>query len=153
VLAWVCLLGQVVSLAERGFSRSGELSVLLSMLLSALVVGWVSAGVLRGRTGRLVLVWILFVAGLVLGFFGVLEELSRVPALAVLQLAVLVAQVVVLAVFCQSDYVRRQRARPSPAREPSIAALVLVAVVVGLLGGLTAAPDGGSRPPQVRIGL
>jgi UDP-N-acetylmuramyl pentapeptide phosphotransferase/UDP-N-acetylglucosamine-1-phosphate transferase len=144
--------GQAVALADRGFSRSDALFVLVSMALSALVVGWVSAGVLRGRTGRLVVVWLLFGVALLLGILGAVDDLPGLSVVGVLQVAVLVAQPVALAVFCSSDYFRRQRSRPSPARKPSIGALVLVAVVVGALGGLTA-PPGDSRPHQVRVGL
>ena len=63
VLGWTCLLAQVLALAERGVSRSDPFWVVLSMVLGALVVGWVSSGVLCARTGRLIVAWLVFGAG------------------------------------------------------------------------------------------
>jgi hypothetical protein len=50
VLGWACLAGQVASLVERG-ATDGD-SALFSVPLSALVVAWVSHGVLRARMIR-----------------------------------------------------------------------------------------------------
>lgn len=152
-LGWVCLAGQVLALAERGFSRSDLPWVLVSMVLTAFVVGWVSTGVLRARTVRLVLVWLLFAAELVLAVIGTLFALTDPLGTALLDLAVAVAQVVTLAVFSTTAYFRRQREGATPGTQPDIAGLVLVAVLVGGLGGLTAPGSGPNPPVQVRVGL
>ncbi|WP_395690265.1 hypothetical protein [Nocardioides sp.] len=151
-LAWMCLAGQVLALAARGPSRSDPVWVLLSMVLSAAVVAWVSAGVLRARTGRLVLVWIVFgiqlllvVAGLATGESGLAAALEVVPA---------VGQAVALWCFCRTDWFRQERERGGDeAGRPSVAGLVLVAVVVGALGGFTAPATGDNPPQQLRVGL
>lgn len=158
-LAGVCLLGQLLALADRGISRTDEFWVFVSMVLSALVVGWVSAGVLRARTGRLVLVWVLFAIDLLVNVIGTVDQLSTISAVDLARLAISVAQVVALSVFGSSPYFQRQRERqrqrPRASRvgEPSIAGLVLVAVVVGGLGGLTATGQGERAQMQLRIGL
>lgn len=152
-LGWACLLTQLLALADRGFSRSDGSWVLLSVALSALVVGWVSAGVLRARTGRLVVAWLLFGIELVASVVGAADQLPALSGMEVLALAVSLVQVVALAVFCGSNYFQRQRTRPTQGREPSIVGLVLVAVVVGGLGGLTAPANGDNPPQQLRVGL
>lgn len=153
VLACACLIGQLLALVDRGFNSSDGTWVLLSIVLSALVVGWVSAGVLRARTGRLVLVWILFTAELVASVFSVIDGFSAPADMAILGLAASLTQVVALALFCRSRYFQRQRSHPAPEAEPSIAGLVLVAIVVGALGGLTSAENGNDPAQQLRVGL
>jgi hypothetical protein len=152
VFAWLCLAAQLPALATRGLSDADGIWVLLSMVLSALVVGWFAAGVLRGRPVRLVLVWIIVVLGTVLTGVGVVVDLSHTSGWDLLLLLVSIGQVGALAAFCSTDYFQWQRARPS-APGPDISALVAIAVVVGLLGGLTAAADGNSAPVQLRVGL
>ena len=153
VLAFSCLMGQLMALADRGFNQSDGTWVLLSIVVSALAVGWVSAGVLRARTGRLVLVWILFAAELIASVFSVIDGVSTPAAMAILGLAASLAQVVALALFCRSRYFQRQRSRPGQEAEPSIAGLVLVAIVVGALGGLTSNAHGNDPAQQLRVGL
>ena len=152
VFAWLCLAGQVVHLAHRGPNRGDVGWVGLSMVLSALVVAWFAAGVLRGRTVRLVLVWILLGIGTVLTGLGIVVDLSHASGWDLLDLIVLLGQVAALAAFCSTDYLRRQRAQPS-LPGPDISALVALALVVGLLGGMTAPTDGGNPPTQLRISL
>jgi hypothetical protein len=147
------LAGQVLALADRGLSRSEEPWVLVSVALSALVVSWVSAGVLRARTGRLVVAWLVLGVVLLFSVVGTLSQLPTPSGVAALGFALSLVQLVALAMFCRSDYFRRQRSHSWPGTEPSIAGLVLIAVLVGVLGGLTA-PAGGDTPPQqVRVGL
>jgi hypothetical protein len=151
-LAWLCLAGQVPPLAMRGLSESDGVWVLLSMVLSALIVGWFAAGVLRGRTVRLVIAWVVLGLAALFTAIGFLADLSDVGGWDVLLLLASVGQVVALAAFCSSDYFRWQRAN----REllgPDISALVAIAVVVGLLGGMIAPASGASAPIQLRISL
>ena len=152
VFAWLCLLAQLPTLASRGLSDSDGVWVVLSMVLSALVVAWFAAGVLRGRTVRLVIVWVLLVVGTVLTGLGVVVDLPHTSGWDLVLLLLSIGQVGALAAFCSSDYFRWQRAHP-PEAGPDISALVSVALVVGLVGGLTAPADGKSSPIQVRIGL
>lgn len=152
VFAWLCLVAQLVQLAHRGLSRSDGVWVFLSMALSALVLSWIAAGVLRGRTVRLVLVWILIVLGTVLTGLGIVFDLSGTSGWDLLDLLLALGQVAALAAFCSTDYFQWQRAHPS-VPGPDITALVALAFVVGLLGGLTAPGSGDNPPTQLRIGL
>ena len=141
-LALVCLVGQLLLLADVGTTSAG-LWTLPSMLLGALLVGWFSAGVLTARTGRLVVVWALFVIVLVGDAFALLDRgAGAAPEWRGAHLVVSVAQVVALAWFCSTPYFRWQRTRPR-VPGPSLAPLLGVAVVVGLLGGVTASHEGG----------
>ncbi len=149
VFAWLCLADQLLRLATRGLSQSNPLWVVLSVVLTAVVVRWFSSGVLRARTGRLVVVWILLGAGLLLGVVGTLSDLDLSG---VLLLALSVGQVVTLAVFCSTPYFQAQRAAPGAARA-DLGVILAIAVVVGVLGGLTAPDDGNDAPIQLRVGL
>lgn len=152
-LACSCLVSQLLAMVDRGFNRSEEAWVALSMVLSALVVGWVSAGVLRARTGRLVVAWLVFGFGLIVVGAGVIDQLPTPSGMTVLELAVSLAQVAALAAFCGSAYFQRQRSSNAQGEVPPIVGLVLVAVVVGGLGGLTAPANGENPPHQLRVGL
>lgn len=136
-LAWSCLAGQVVLLLEVGARDPGAADTVLSMLLSALVVCWVSAGVLAARTGRLVVVWLLFAVMLV-GDVAVLLDVGTDGVLAwpAAHLALSVVQIAALAWFTSTPYFRWQRTRPRVAG-PSLRPLLGIAAAVGLLGGLT----------------
>ena len=152
VFAWLCLVAQLPALATRGVSDADGVWVLLSMVLSALVVGWFAIGVLRGRTVRLVLAWIIVALGTVLTGVGVVVHLSHPSGWDLLLLLVSIGQIGALAAFCSTPYFQWRRAQPS-APGPDIGALVAIAVVVGLLGGLTAPADGDRSPVQLRVGL
>ena len=150
--AWLCLAGQLPALATRGLSDSDGVWVVLSMVLSALLVGWFGAGVLRGRTVRLVIAWILLVLGTLVTGFGILADLAHLSGWDVLLLLASLGQIGALAAFCSTDYLQWQRSQPADAG-PDITGLVAIAVVVGLLGGITATADGESAPIQLRVGL
>ncbi|KQW47681.1 hypothetical protein ASC77_14720 [Nocardioides sp. Root1257] len=152
VFAWLCLAAQLPGLATRGLSDSDGVWVVLSMVLSALIVGWFAAGVLRGRTVRLVLVWILLGLGALFTAIGIVADLEHVGGWDLLLLLVTIGQVGALVAFCSTDYFRWQRSQPADAG-PEISTLVAIAVVVGLLGGMTAAADGTGTPTQLRVGL
>lgn len=142
VLGWLFLGGQVVQILQRGFNQSGPAWVVLSVVLTAVVVRWFAAGVLRARTGRLVVVWILLSLGLLFSLLG--GDL--------LVTAFTAAQLVALGVFSSTDYFRIQRTR-NDATSVEIGGVLVLAVVVGILGGLTAQSDGDNPPIQLRVGL
>lgn len=148
-LAWSCLSGQVVLVADRGLRHSEPALVLISMVLGAVLVAWVSAGVLRARIVPLALAWVLLVISLVGAAFEVVDGGIDDPFV-LLNLATAVAAVVALGRFCTSDYVRIQRSRPAAARPP-IGGLLAIAVVVGLLGGLVATADGSGSGVHVNL--
>jgi hypothetical protein len=149
VLAWLCLGGQLLQLLLRGPSESDPVWVLLSVVLSAVVVRWFASGVLRARTGRLVVVWALLCLVMLLGVLG---TLSGAEAPGVVDLLATTAQVVALGVFCSTPYFRRRRARPDAPRA-DLAGVLAIAVAVGVLGGATAPAVGDNPPIQLRIGL
>lgn len=148
VLGWASLAAQLVTLADRG-PASGE-SALLSVPLSALVVWWVSSGVLRARMVR---TWM---AGIVLLLVAVLGPISLLVEPSPLSILGAITGVVAFAAFV--SYVRSDlfaQLRAEPARTPAaFGGLLALAVTVGALGGLTAPPTPDQQPDrQVRIGL
>ncbi|GAA1777999.1 hypothetical protein GCM10009795_025180 [Nocardioides hankookensis] len=151
VLAWLCLLGQLPSLATRGLSDGDGVWVLLSMVLGALVIAWFSAGVLRARIVRLVVVWIVLVLGALLVAVDVVQN-PHTSWWDLLLLLASIGQVAALGTFCSTDYFRWQRAQPTAAG-PDISTLVAIAVVVGLVGGITAPAEHSDSPIQLRIAL
>lgn len=50
MVAWASLAGQAVLLVRQGMRLDDEVSLVLSVVLGALLVGYVSAGVVRART-------------------------------------------------------------------------------------------------------
>lgn len=153
VLAWLFLADQVVRLMARGPNPGSFPWVVVSMLLTALVVRWVAAGVLRARTVRLALVWILLSAAVSLGSTALLIDARAMSAADLVSVALTLAQLVTLFVFCRTSYFKARRARPDGS-DSTLAPLLLIAVVIGLLGGLTAATDGEDVVGiNVRIGL
>lgn len=144
VLAWASLGGQVVLLAEQGGRLDDQVSLVLSVVLGALLVGYVSAGVVRARTVRLVLAWVV----LVLSLIGGLLDLVTVDgpgqaALGVLALAAAAVAVAGLAHFRRTDWYAWQRTKPPVHEGASIRELVAIAVLVGALGGVIGAHDDG----------
>lgn len=138
VLAWSSLVGQLVALADRGVT-DGD-SALVSVPLSALVVAWVSAGVIRGRMVRTVLAGVILAVIALASVVGLLVDPSALglleAVLASVSLAAYVAHV-------RNPVVARLQAdrRAEPA---GLAGLVALAILVGGLGGLTApVPDDG----------
>jgi hypothetical protein len=145
-LGWLCLADQVLQLQHRGLSRSDPIWVLLSVALTAIVVVWFSVGVLQARRVRLVVVWILLCLALLLRVIGTLTDLD---GRALIELLVSIGQVVALGVFCSTPYFR-ERTHP-PSRD--LAGVLVLAFVVGVVGGITAPADGSDQPVQLRIGL
>jgi hypothetical protein len=144
VVAWASLAGQAVLLVRQGARLDDEVTLLLSVALSALLVGYVSAGVIRARTVRLVLAWIV----LVLSVIGELVGMALVDdvgeaALALFSLATTVVAMAGLAKFRQSDWYVWQRTKPSTREGAPIGDLVAIAVLVGALGGLAGPVEDG----------
>lgn len=145
VVAWASLAGQAVPLVRRGDRLGDEVSLVLSVVLGALLVGYVSAGVVRARTVRLVLAWVVLMVGVIGGFVGLVsvdDDLGQ-TALAVLSLATTAVALAGLARFRRSDWYAWQRMRPSAHEGAPIGRLVAIGVLVGMLGGLIGPVDDG----------
>jgi len=142
VVAWASLAGQAVLLMQQGGRLDDEVSVFLSVVLSALVVGYVSAGVVRARTVRLVLAWVVLVLSGLVGLVPV-DDLGRQTALDVISLATTAVALVGLAMFRRTDWYAWQRAKPSANEGAPIGQLVAIGVLVGVVGGLTGPVDQG----------
>ena len=78
MVAWASLAGQVALLVQRGGRNDDGVSLFLSAVLSALLVGYVSAGVVRARTFRLVLAWVVLVLSVIgeLGGLAVADDIG-----------------------------------------------------------------------------
>lgn len=144
VIAWASLAGQAVPLVEQGGRSDDEISLLVSVVLGGLLVGYVSVGVIRARAIRLGLAWVV----LVLSLIGEIGDLVSIDdpgqaTVAVFSLATTVVSLGALARFHRTDWFAWQRTRPSASEGPSIAGLVAVAVLVGVLGGLAGPVDDG----------
>lgn len=150
VVAWASLAGQVLLLAERG-SRSGETSLVLSVLLGALVVGYVSAGVVRARTVRLAIAWIVLMVTAIADLVGMLSADDPGEAsLTAASLATTVVTIVALALFHRTEWFAWQRTKPAPGLGAPIGGLVAIAVLVGVLTGIVMPSDDGV---QVRFSV
>jgi len=149
VLGWACLAGQVVSFAERG--TTDAVSALISVPLSALVVAWVSYGVLRARMVRVWFAGILLLLMALLSLLGLFPDAS-LPAF--LETVARVVAFVALVAYTRSDCFARLRQDPR-GTAPAFGGLVAIAVVVGTLGGLAAAAGADGQEPgfHFRIGL
>lgn len=144
VLAWASLAGQVAMLGLQGVRVDDDSPV--SMVLGAVILGYVSAGVVRARPVRVALAWIVLVVSLV----GELIAMAFVDALgdAVLALASLATTVVALVAlfrFSRTDWYAWQRTRPPRELGAPIGGLVAIGVLVGVLGGVAGASDDGVR--------
>ena len=151
-MAWLFLGGQCVDLMARGPNSADLQWVAVSIVLTGLVIRWVADGVLRGRTARLVIVWILLSAAMSLSLLGLVIDPSAIGVEDVLSFAVTVAQLVALGVFCTTGYFRSRRAGSDVARS-ALAPLLIIAIATGVLGGLTAPVAGTSAPIQLRVEL
>ena len=151
VVAWSSLTGQALWFVEQGVRLDGAVSLVVSVILGALVFGYVSAGVARARTVRLVLAWVVLVLVLIGELVGlVLVDDLRQAGLAVLSLVTAVLALAGLATFHRTDWFAWQRTKP-PAREGApIAQLIAIGVLVGALGGLIGPIDNG---PDVPVGV
>lgn len=144
VLALASLAGQALLVVRHGGRVGDEASQVLSMTLGALLVGYVSAGVVRARRVRIVLAWVV----LTLAFVGGLANLVSVDgpvqaAHAVLALAAGAGALAGLATFCRSDWYAWQRTCPSAREGAPIGRLVVIGVLVGALGGYVGLVDSG----------
>jgi hypothetical protein len=142
VVAWASLAGQAVVLARQGDLLDDEVSLILTVVLGGLVVGYVSAGVVRARTVRLVLAFVVLVLSLV----GDLVDLVSVDdlaqaALTVLSLATTAVALAGLVRFRRTDWYAWQRTKPSSHQGATIGRLVAIGVLVGALGGLIGPVD------------
>lgn len=143
VVAWASLAGQAVLLVRQGGRLDDEVSLVLSVVLGALLVGYVSAGVVRARTVRLALAWVVLVLSAIVEVVGLAPVDSGQAALAVLSLATTAVALAGLARFHRTDWYAWQRRRPSAHEGTPIGQLVAIGVVVGVLGGLTGPVDDG----------
>lgn len=149
VVAWASLAGQVILVLDRGVRSDNEISIIGSVVLGILLIGYVSAGVVRARTVRLALAWIVL---LLSGFAEVVALIEHLDGGALedreslLVPAALAATIICLAAlwrFHQSAWFAWHRQnRPMRAGTP-ITQLVAVAMLVGALGGLAGATDDG----------
>jgi hypothetical protein len=145
VVAWASLAGQAVRLAQEGVRPDGEeTSLVLSVVLGALVVGFVSAGVVRARRVRLVVAWVVLVLSLVVDLVDLASaDRGGQVATSVLSLATTVAALAGLAWFRRTDWYAWQRQKPPARAGAPIGRLVAIGMLVGVLGGLIGAVDDG----------
>ena len=140
LLAWSCLAGQLLLVTRSGLASSDL--VIVSMVVGGLVVGWVSAGVLRARTVRLWLASVLFILALGVDLVALVDGADDL-LLRVASLVTSVVQLAALVVFCRTEWFAWQRGRPPVEHGPPIGSLVTIGVVVGVLGGLAEPADDG----------
>ncbi|MEQ6900230.1 hypothetical protein [Nocardioides sp. YIM 152588] len=149
-MAWLFLAGQVCALVVRGPSSSGAPWILASIALTVVVVRWVADGVLRGRTVRLVAVWVLISAAASVQLVDLLIGPADVER--VLSLGFSAAQLAALAAYCSTGYFQACRAGRAAPRSV-LAPLLLIAVASGFLGGLTEPAAPVSSSTVLRVGL
>ncbi len=144
LLAWASLAGQVMVLLSVGGHWDDDGSVLISSAVGAAVVGYVSAGVVRARTLRLVLAWVVMGLGVVAELLGVVfADGVGDFTVSVLLLATSVVTLVALARFHRTDWFRWQRTKPSADEGASIGRLVAIGALVGILGGISGPVENG----------
>lgn len=143
MVAWASMASQAVLLLQQGV-RSDEASLVLSVFLGALLVSYVSVGVVWARTVRLVVAWVVLVLSLIAGLVSLasLDDLDQAP-LTVLSLATTMVVMAGLARFRRTEWCAWQRTRPSVHDTPRIGQLVAIGLLVGVLGGLAAPVDAG----------
>ncbi|WP_183095374.1 hypothetical protein [Nocardioides stalactiti] len=144
VVAWSSLAGQVVLLLRQGIRSDNEVSLFGSVVLGALIVGFVSVGVVRARPIRVALAWILLALSTVGWFVALLlaDDVEQ-ATIAVLSLATAGTSFAGLLTFRQTAWYAWQRTRP-PAREgASIGGLIAIGILVGVLGGIIGSADDG----------
>jgi hypothetical protein len=135
VLAWASVVMQLVTLADNG--TAGEQSALVSVPLAALLLAYVSAGVIRARMVR---TWL---AGIVLVLVVLASVIDLFAGPSLLEVAGTAAAAVALGAFV--SYLRSAcfaRLRADRVASPiGFGGLVALAALVGALGGLTAPVD------------
>lgn len=144
IVAWTSLVGQALLVFRQGVRLDDEVSLVLSVVLGGLLVGYVSAGVVRARSIRLGVAWVVLALSGVGDLLGVvtLDGLGQ-AALAGLSLATTLVALAALARFHRTDWYAWQRTRPSTHEGVAIGPLVAIGVLVGVLGGLAAPVDDG----------
>lgn len=143
VVAWASLAGQVTWLLAEGGRLDDAVSLTVSVVLGGLLVGYVSAGVVRARTVRLVIAWAVLLLSLVgeLVALVLADDLGQ-ASVAVVSLATSGVALAGLAGFHRSDWYAWQRTRPPVHEGAPIGQLVAIGVLVGVLGGLMGPVDG-----------
>ena len=144
VVAWASLSGQAVLLARQSVQSDDAVSLVLSVVLGALLVGYVSAGVVRARTVRLAFAWVVLVLSLIAEFVGLLSvDDLREAALVAFSLATTALALAGLARFRRTEWYAWQRTKPSAHEGAPVGQLVAMGVLVGVLGGLIGPVDDG----------
>ena len=144
VVAWASLASQVLLVVRHGGRVGDEGAQAVSMVVGALLVGYVSAGVVRARRVRVALAWVVVVLGVIGGLADLVSVDGPGQALpAALALAAGAGSAVALARFCRSDWYAWQRTRPPAHEGAPIGRLVAIAVLVGALGGYVGAVETG----------
>jgi phosphoglycerol transferase MdoB-like AlkP superfamily enzyme len=144
VVAWVSLAGQVLLLVQEGVRHDDAVSLVGSVVLGVLLVGYVSAGVVRARTVRLVLAWVVLVLVLVADVASLVSADGPGGAtVAGLSLVTTVVSLAALATFRRTDWYAWQRTRPPTHLGAPIRQLVAIGVLVGALGGIAATAEDG----------
>ena len=150
VLAWSCLADQVLVLGERG-AKSSTTGMLVSALIGAVVVAWIAKGVLTARRGRLILVWAMFVlASILCGVALIDASVAGTSGWRFVHFASSLVQLACLAWFTNTKYFAWQRSRPKTAAA-GLGGLILVAVLVGALGGVIGAPEDAAMRFQIHV--
>jgi len=141
-----CLAGQLIVVAHHGRDDSNQL--LGSMILGALVIAFFAHGVLRARTVRMILVWTIYVVATL----GLTIDAVRDPSSWTLaNWAITVVQFALFIRFTRTDYYKWQASRPRT-KGPSLAGLIVIAVLVGALGGYAGAAGVSGNGAHVRFG-
>ena len=137
--AWSFVVGQVLELGRRGAQSVDDWP--LSMMLGAALVAFVSHGVLRVRWVRFWLVVVLIALAAVLELVALVRAPSGWTAVAA---TLTVVQVVLLRRYTQTEWFEHQRQRRS--HRASLGPILAVAALVGILGGVLGAEEGGIGP-------
>lgn len=144
VLAWASVAGQVAVLVRQGLRAGDDISLLLSMVGGALIVGYVAAGVVRARPVRVALAWIVLVLSLVAELIGLayVDSLGE-AVIALASLATTVVSLVALYGFSRARWYAWQRTSPPTHFGAPIGELVVLGALVGVLGGLAGTSEDG----------
>lgn len=144
MVAWASLAGQTLWLARQGVRSDNAVSLVVSVALGALLVGYVSAGVVRARTVRLAIAWVVLVIPLIAELVGLVsvDDVGQ-AALVALSLTLTVLTLAGLARFHRTEWYSWQRTKPSAREGAPIVQLVAIGVLVGALGGLVGPVDDG----------
>lgn len=120
------------------------MSLLISITLGGLVLGFVSAGVVRARTLRLALAWVVLTLGALVELVAVLsvDDLPR-ATVASFSFATSVVALAALWSFRRTGWYAWQRTKPPTGQGAPIGRLVAIGVLVGVLGGLAGPVEDG----------